>query len=69
MKPDPYYLFACLIKDGCEWHGDTISAKWIEALHIPPGLEHQVKETLRDYKEGVEYKLEKHTVFIAAAPR
>ena len=49
------YLFKCLIKDGCEWHGDTVSHRWSEVLTVPPGLDHQVRLTLAAYEEGKDY--------------
>lgn len=52
---DSLFLFKSLIKDGCEWHGDTLG-KWSEILTVPPGLDHQVRMTLRAYTEGKDYK-------------
>lgn len=59
------YLFKSLIKDGCEWHGDVHSQKWSEMLIVPAGLEHQVDLTLSCYEEGVDYRKQLDTIWIA----
>lgn len=61
-------LFRDLIKDGCKWEGDVVTAKWSEILYFDAGddwVVKRVRETLYSYDEGVDYRLEDGGVWIA----
>lgn len=59
------HLFKSLIKDGCEWHGDIFSPKWSEVLYLPSGKLDNVDRTLAMYEEGVDYKRDDMSIWIA----
>lgn len=58
-------LFKSLIKDGCEWHGDVWSSKWSEQLFVPDLSLDAAKRTLEQYTEGVDYKWDGLSIWIA----
>lgn len=58
-------LFRKLIKDGCEWHGDVMSRKWLEVLYIPDDLVmERVRITLTLYGDA-DYRRDGYEVWIA----
>ena len=59
-------LFRSLIKDGCKWHGDTMSRKWAEVLDAEDDhTMERVKQTLSLYIEDIDYRVEHNSIFIA----
>ena len=61
-------LFKSLIKDGCEWHGDVVSRKWSECLYVSSSnetIQKRVRTTLERYAEGVDYKRDGDSIWIA----
>lgn len=60
------WLFKSLVKDGCQWQGDVVSRKWSEMLVVPDGdVMQKVKETVKGYTEGVDYKIVGYSVWVA----
>ena len=63
VEKDSLELVISLFKDGCEWHGDTLSHKWIECLEFSEDIEDRVRETISRY-DTVETKIDGGTIWI-----
>lgn len=59
-------LFRSLIKDGCRWDGDIVSKKWSEVLYFDQSyILDKVRRTVDGLEEGVDYKIEGLSIWIA----